>query len=126
MRLILLSIFFFLSACITEEGCQQGIKEYGSDKAYFVLHKKPWKTYVDYTLVGKDLTTDRDTTILLGGRWYENLDYIWDTGDTVIKNQGELTITIRKRDNTVHTSEWTCESIYLDGKSVSTGLPKPK
>lgn len=56
------------------------------------LYEKPTKTYEDYKLIGKNLTIGRDTLSELGGRWYENLDYGWNRGDTVIKHKGELNI----------------------------------
>lgn len=123
---ILLATLFAFSSCMTEEGCRRAIEGYGSDHAHLILNKKPKKSYEDYILVGKDLTTDRDTTIRLKGRWYETLGKIWDVQDTVVKNKDELIITVKKPDGTVRYSEWTCEEIYLDGKSVSTGLPKAR
>ena len=99
---------------------------YGSEEANIVLYEKPWKSYVTYDLIGKDLVTGRDTTIGLTGRWYTEMANFWDVGDTVIKKKDELIITIRKKDNTVHWSEWTCEDIYVDGRAVGTGVPQPR
>ena len=123
-QLIYISILFCFSSCMTEAGCKRGMEFLGKHEANIVLYQKPRKSYETYELICKDLATGRDTTIGLRARWYEQLYYIWDVGDTVIKKKDELIITIRKKDNTVHWSEWTCEGIYVDGKSVSTGVPQ--
>lgn len=117
---------FLISSCMTERGCEKGIRAYKSDEAYMILESKPKKRFEDYVLIGKDLNSGTDTTMRLKGRWYETMGKTWNTGDTVIKKKGELIITVHKTDNTVHFSEWTCEDIYLNGKSVRTGRSRPQ
>ncbi len=62
---------------MNEEGCKKGKEFLRKHEANIVLYKKPWKSYETYDLIGKDLTTGRDTTVFLKGRWYGNLGYIW-------------------------------------------------
>lgn len=125
-RLIFFIITISLSSCITERGCEKGRKSYGEQECFFLLESKPTKKFDHYALSGKDLHTGIDTTIRLYGRWYETLGKTWDSGDTIVKKKNELFITVRKKDNSKHVSEWTCEDIFLNGISVKTGMPRPK
>lgn len=122
VMLLCVGIFY---SCMHEESCERGKKYLKAHVAYIVLDSKPKRKFEDYALIGKDLHTGRDTTIRLYGRWYTTMGSIWESGDTVIKNKGELFITVRKKDNNVYVSEWTCEDIYLNGKSVTTGMRRP-
>jgi len=125
LTILSLSIGIFYS-CVDEEACERGSKYLKAHEAYIILESKPTKRFEDYALIGKDLYSGADTTIRLKGRWYETMGKTWNSGDTVIKKLGELIITVRKMDNTVHFSEWTCEDIYLNGKSVTTGMTRPE
>ena len=123
--ILFLSIGIFYS-CVDEKACEKGKKYLKTHETYIILESKPKKRFEDYVLIGKDLYSGTDTTIRLKGRWYETLGKTWNSGDTVIKKKGELIITVRKMDNTVHFSEWTCEDIYLNGKSIRTGRSRPQ
>lgn len=122
-------LFLFIGifySCMDEKACEKGKQFLKAHEAYIILKSKPKKRFEDYTLIGNDLNTGRDTTIRLKGRWYETMGKTWNSGDTVIKRKEELIITVRKTDNTVHFSEWTCEDIYLNGRSGRTGRSRPQ
>lgn len=123
---ILFFIIFLSYSCITERGCERGKRNYGKQDVYILLAAKPQKKFEYYELVGKDLHSGRDTTTRLYGRWYETLGKIWNSGDTLIKKKDELFVTVRKKDNSVYVSEWTCEDVYLNGRSVRTGMRRPE
>lgn len=115
--ILVIPIIFIGCTEQTKESCENGKKMYKGNDINIVLTKKPYKNWY-YFLEGINLNTGKDTFYQLEGRWYGQLEFYWDVGDTIIKKKGELFLEVHKRD-TIHISEWRCDGILIDGVSVS-------
>ncbi|HLU85339.1 MAG TPA: hypothetical protein VKZ45_07685 [Vicingaceae bacterium] len=130
MRYNILFISFITSillSCRTEEGCEKIENSIKEENYHLILSEKPEKTYRRgnwfYNLQGGYLERNTDTIIYLSNfRWYDEFYYLWDKGDTLIKEKGNLITEIHKKD-TVYYMQWDCFDPKRNG--VSTKLSKP-
>ena len=130
MKYNILFISFIISillSCRTEEGCKKIENIIKNDSYNIILSEKPEKFSGNgswfYETKGRDLRSSKDTVIQLKNfRWYESFYYLWDKGDTLIKEKGSLITEIHKKD-TVYYMQWDCDDPKING--ISTKLSKP-
>lgn len=124
----LLSVAFCLiTSCMVGERCEESKVFYKEYEAHIVLDHVPILDFDHYNLSGKSILGG-DTIARLPARWFGELMFFWDVGDTVIKEKESLKIILSKKelkfDNKIFVCEWTCQGHLINGKSADYWQPK--
>ena len=112
MRKSVIIVFFvtvFLNSC---EGIECGKLEnsYRLTECLLIVSKINNEEFSSYTfnVKGISLTTGKDTLYKEDNRWFGSFYKYINTGDTIIKREGELIFNIHKKD-TIMSFNWECE-----------------
>ena len=109
------------------ERCEESKVFYKKYEAHIVLDHNPKLDFDHYNLYGKSIS-GIDTVERLPARWFGELMYFWDVGDTIVKEKGSLQIKVHKKrdkfENKLFICEWTCEGHLINGKGSDYWQPK--
>lgn len=117
---ILLNVFILLTLTSCDcEGDQQDAKMY---QARIVLDRIPKQESGYYKLYGRDPVTNKDTVQKLPARWLMQLNYMYEIGDTIIKDKGSISIFLHKVNPKFDTTKFecvtTCDDYITNGQNV--------
>lgn len=110
------NIFFILLCLLIFTSCDcEGSQEiYRNEEASIVLDKLPKLDFEYYKLYGRDPVTNKDTIQQLPARWLGQLYFMYEIGDTIIKEKGSLSIHLHKMKPKFDTIKFECISICDD------------
>ena len=75
------------------------------------------KSVYNFEILGKSLSTGRDTLYIEENRWFCKYYKNIEKGDTILKRKGELVFSIHKKD-TILNFNWECEGkVYKIGRA---------
>ena len=87
----------------------KGISEMRLNNECLIVVKKipDQESVVRFKIIGKSITTGKDTVFNEQNRWFCHYLKNLSEGDTIIKRKGELTFNIHKKD-TILSFPWRC------------------
>jgi hypothetical protein len=97
---------------IREETCKDSVRYYEGIGFNIVILDEAKRDMDFYEVYALDRLSNRDTLIRID-RVFATFNEFWNYGDTLVKERGTTTVTLRKRDSIfgtdVFVTEWTCE-----------------
>jgi len=114
--LLAVPVVFIAMFFISKEpkfSCDNYAKDFKNTyECHIVLSHKNESNGISY-LFGTDLSTHDETHVEDGSKWiYENFEK-FHKGDTIIKNKGEYSITIKRKGKTI-LIPFKCDRVYPD------------
>ncbi|MDO5636308.1 MAG: hypothetical protein Q4G18_03565 [Myroides sp.] len=97
-KIVLLITILSLYSCGID--CKEATDVYRIDNIEVILTERP-VIRGEMKFVGKKVNSDEISTTRIVGRWYRRFINYMDTGDTIIKREGELILYIHKKDTTM-------------------------
>jgi hypothetical protein len=108
LKYLVFLVSLLCSSCMNID-CSKLAESYRVDKCLIIVKNIPDnKSVYNFEILGKSLSTKKDTLYVEENRWFCTYYKNIEKGDTIIKRKGELTFNIHKKD-TILTFNWECE-----------------